>query len=240
MTLTDTFFRVGLAASLVVTGACSPTRSNPEPVANAPAPANAMAVAPAQAKGTVPTSVTNTGEFAENIYDAAQTRNWNLAAEKLKALDETVAQARTQASVQVKAEPELEPALAALTKAIASKNKQEAMHRSNQITSIAANLAEPFHPAVPADINRLDFYGRELEVWSAASNKGKLQSTVRDMRQAWSRVRPSVESHGGQTVAAKFDALVSRAELAKTTGAFKSVAKPILDEVDNLEKVFEK
>ncbi len=180
------------------------------------------------------------GEFAENIYDAAKAKNWNLAQEKLKALNDAVSQTRMQSSAQVQGAPNLDPALAALSKAIVSKNRQAAMHRSNEITSIAADLAEPFHPAVPADINRLDFYGRELEVWSAENNTGKLHSTVQDIRKTWDRVRPAVESHGGQTLAAKFDSLVVRAEAAKASAQFTNLATPILDEVDHLENVFKK
>ncbi len=226
----------GMAMLVVVN--CSPSHSPTEKADVAPV--TSATPPPAEPKSSVPASVTNMGEFAENIYDAAKAKNWNLAQEKLKALNDAVSQTRMQSSAQVQGAPNLDPALAALSKAIVSKNRQAAMHRSNEITSIAADLAEPFHPAVPADINRLDFYGRELEVWSAENNTGKLHSTVQDIRNTWDRVRPAVESHGGQTVAAKFDGLVARGEAAKTSAQFRSIATPILDEVDHLEKVFEK
>lgn len=218
----------GLAMIFVVS--CSP--SHPTTENAAVAPVTSATPPPAESKGSVPAAVTNMGELAENIYDAAKAKDWKLAQEKLKALK--------QLSGQVQGAPDLDPALAALSKAIVSKNRQAAMHRSNEITSMAADLAEPFRPAVPVDINRLDFYGRELEVWSAENNTGKLHSTVQDVRKTWNRVKPAVESHGGQTVAAKFDGLVARAEAAKTSAQFGSVATPILDEVDHLEKVFEK
>ncbi len=225
------------AGMAILVVSCSPSHSPTEKTDSAPV--TRTTPTPAEPKASVPASVTNMGEFAENIYDAAKAKNWNVAQEKLKALNDAIAQARTQSSVQVQA-ASLDPALAALSKAIGSKNRQAAMHRSNYITSIAADLADPFHPAVPADINRLDFYGRELQVWSAENNTGKLHSTVQDVRKTWDRVRPAVESHGGQSVAAKFDGLVVRAEKAKTSAQFRNVATPILDEVDHLEKVFEK
>ncbi len=188
--------------------------------------------------GTIPSSIVNTGEFAENIYDAVKARNWTLANEKLASLKTAAQQSRLQASKEKAAEARLDPAISALEKAIASKNRSKAMQRSNEITSIAADLATPFHPVVPTDVSRLDYYGRELEVWVAENNIAKLRSTVQELRKTWDRLRPAVESHGGQAVAAQFDSLVARAVAAQTPGEFEKVATPILDEVDKLEKVF--
>ncbi len=151
---------VTAGVAMLVVVSCSP--SHPTTENAAVAPVTSATPPKAESKGGVPAAVTNMGEFAENIYDAAKAKNWNLAQEKLKALNDAVAQARMQSSAHVQGTPNLDPALSALSKAIVSKNRQAAMHRSNEITSIAADLAEPFHPAVPADINRLDFYGREL------------------------------------------------------------------------------
>ncbi len=218
--------------------ACSPSRPAGEAALN-PAPAQSSS-APAKPTGAVPAAVANVGEFAENIFDAAKAKNWSLAQEKLNALTAAVSETRTQMAAKASLESKLEPTLSSVSQAIGKKNSHAAMRSSNELTYIAASLAEPFHPAVPVDINRLDFYGRELEIWSAENNLGKLQSTVREMRTTWDRIRPEVAAHGGQTAVDNFESLVGRAEAAKTSLAFKKVATPVLDEVDKLEKIFEK
>ena len=85
--------------------------------------------------------------------------------------------------------------------------------------------------------NKLDYYGRELEVWALANDVNKLQATAREMRQTWDALRPAVEAKSA-TEAKKFDALVAQVETAKTPAAYIRVATPVLDEVDNLEKLF--
>ena len=58
------------------------------------------------------------------------------------------------------------------------------------------------------------------------------------MRRTWNSLRPSNESHS-PAEKKKFDALVARVESARTPTDYERVATPVLDEVDNLEKLFE-
>jgi hypothetical protein len=57
------------------------------------------------------------------------------------------------------------------------------------------------------------------------------------MRQAWNSLRPTIEAHS-KTEAKKFEALVAQVESAKTPADYTRVATPVLNEVDNLEKLF--
>ncbi|MEP6945312.1 MAG: hypothetical protein ABJA02_05295, partial [Acidobacteriota bacterium] len=86
----------------------------------------------------------------------------------------------------------------------------------------------------------LDFYGRELEIWSMAKDEAKLKSTAQAIRQTWNDVKPKIEVKGGTKQAQNFEMLVAKTDAAKNVGDYAKAAKPILDEVDNLEKVFEK
>jgi hypothetical protein len=86
-------------------------------------------------------------------------------------------------------------------------------------------------------VTRLDYYGRELEVWAQAKDANKLEATAREMRREWDAVRPSIEAKSA-TEAKKFEALVAQVEGAKTPAAYARVATPVLNEVDNLEKLF--
>ena len=77
----------------------------------------------------------------------------------------------------------LSKSIAALEKAVGAKDRQVTMQEANQITLIAADLSEPFHPQVPVDIARLDYYGRELELWSAVKNEAKLKEGSRRLEE---------------------------------------------------------
>src|SRR3979409_1642457 len=100
-----------------------------------------------------------------------------------------------------------------------------------------ADMPAAYKLGVPVEVTKLDYYGRELEVWAQAQDANKLQATAREMRRTWNSLRPSVEAHKAAE-ARKFDALVAQVESAKTSADYARVATPVLNEVDNLEKLF--
>jgi hypothetical protein len=57
------------------------------------------------------------------------------------------------------------------------------------------------------------------------------------MRRTWDSLRPTISAKSA-TEAKKFEALVAQAESAKTPPDYTRVATLILNEVDNLEKLF--
>jgi len=111
------------------------------------------------------------------------------------------------------------------------------MREANQVTVNVADMTAAYKPSVPVEVTKLDYYGRELEVWAQAQDANKLQATAREMRRTWDSLRPSIETHSA-VEAKKFDALVARVESAKAPADYARVATPVLNEVDNLEKLF--
>jgi len=111
------------------------------------------------------------------------------------------------------------------------------MREANQVTLDVANMTTAYKLSVPVEVTKLYYYGRELEVWAQAQDANKLQATAREMRQTWDSLRPTIEAHS-IAEARKFDALVARVESAKTDADYAHVATLVLDEVDNLEKLF--
>jgi hypothetical protein len=57
------------------------------------------------------------------------------------------------------------------------------------------------------------------------------------MRREWDALRPRLNTRGGAQ-ARKFESLVAQVEAAKAPAEYARLAKSVLDEVDNLEKVF--
>jgi seryl-tRNA synthetase len=184
--------------------------------------------------------IAEVGELGENIYDLAKDKDWTAVAGKLTSLKKEAESLQSQVKEAKEAKDQLSKSIAALEKAVGAKDQQVTMQEANAVTLIAANLTEPFHPEVPVDITRLDYYGRELEIWSAVKNEAKLKEAADALQKTWDKVCPSVKQHGGTAEAKTFDGLMLKLKAAKSPGQYKSIATPILDEVDNLEKVFTK
>ena len=186
---------------------------------------------------SVPTSLSNAGEFGENVYDYAKANDWKNANVKVAALKDALKQVRTGVKNQSAAVDRLDKNVAALDRAVTAKDRQAAMREANQVTFEVADMTAAYKLSVPVEVTRLDYYGRELEVWTQAQDANKLQATAREMRRTWDSLRPTIETHSA-TEAKKFDALVVRVESAKTPADYARAATPVLNEVDNLEKLF--
>jgi hypothetical protein len=189
---------------------------------------------------SAPKSLADVGEFGENLYDEVKAGNWAKAAAKTQDLQKA---AKALAGELKGADAELrrlDGVVAALDRAVTAKDRLTALKQANQVTLIAADLNEPFKPQIPSTVTRLDVYGRELDMGAEAKDQAQIRAAVAGLRKNWDAVKAAVRAKGGTAEAQKFDALVAQAEAAKTTEDYAKVAKPILDEVDNLEKVFTK
>jgi len=187
----------------------------------------------------VPTSVSQVGEDGENIYEAAKASNWTQVTAKLTLLKNAAKKIDTESKISENPnEDQLDAAITALNKAVPAKNKLATMRAANQTTLLAANLSPQFNSPVPVQVTLLDYYGRQLEIGAAANNMNQLKETAKDMSRTWHAVRPVVESRGGAAQAQQFDHLVARVEAAKSSNEYGSLSTPVLNQVDNLEKVF--
>ncbi|MFI4999661.1 MAG: hypothetical protein ACHQK9_07255 [Reyranellales bacterium] len=192
----------------------------------------------------LPQSLVDVGEFGENIYDAAKAKDWTTAGGKLASLKEAAGRLKKDLAgadaEQRKNLDQLDIAIAAVAKAISAQERQTTMELANRVTLIAADLTEPFHPQPPVAVTRLDYLGRELEIWAATGDLKKLQSAADELVAVWEKVRPGIEAKGGTAEATAFGKLVGQLKQAKAAGEYGKLATPILDEVDNLEKVYKK
>jgi hypothetical protein len=185
----------------------------------------------------VPTSVVDSGEYAEDVFDYAKANDWNSADLKLEALREAAKKVRTDVNNQSAATDRLDDHVAALGLAVAVKDRPTAMREANNVTLDVASITTAYKLIVPVEVTRLDYYGRELEIWAEAKDADRLRETAREMRREWNAVRSSVEAHSAAE-ARKFEVLVAQVEGSQTAADSARLAKPVLDEVDNLEKLF--
>jgi hypothetical protein len=184
-----------------------------------------------------PPSLANAGEYGENVYDFAKANDWKNADVKLAALRDEVKKVRTDVKNKSAAVDHLGENVAALNQAVTTKDRQTAMREANQVTLDVADMTTAYKLSVPVEVTKLDYYGRELEVWAEAKDANKLDATTRQMRRTWDSLRPTIEAHS-KTEAKKFEGLVAQAESAKTPADYTRVATLQLNEVDNLEKFF--
>ncbi|WP_373530716.1 sporulation protein YpjB [Nostoc sp.] len=187
----------------------------------------------------LPTSLSQVGEYGESVYDMAKANDWTKATANINLLENALKSLHTEIKGENKPElAQLNSKIAALTQAVTTKNRISAMHKANQVTLIAANITKEFKPKVPVEVTLLDYYGRELEIWSATGNTSNLKTTASEMHRTWNAVRPSILARGGTAQVQKFDGLVASVEAAKSSKDSARFATSVLDEVDNLEKVF--
>jgi hypothetical protein len=185
-------------------------------------------------------TVTQMGELGEDIYDFANDNDWTRLYNRLDSLNKIVDSLRPEARENEDARVQLDHRITDLEEAAAARDPLGAMQAGNRITLIAADLSEQFHPQVPADVARLDYYGRELQIDSQEKDLTQLQETTNALLKTWNRLRPDVVKHGGTAQAQRFDALVQRLKEAKSSDQYSTLVMPILDEVDSLEKLFSK
>ncbi len=76
------------------------------------------------------------------------------------------------------------------------------------------------------------------EIWSAAKDETKLREIAKMIRQNWDAVKAKIEAKGSTKEVTAFESLVAKTDAAKISTDYAKLATPILDEVDNLEKVF--
>jgi hypothetical protein len=182
----------------------------------------------------VPKAVADVGTHGEDLYDHVKATDWTKANASLDSLD-VAAKGLSAAEAS-----QLASVLDSLHKAVAAHQRATALEAANQVTFVGAKLTEAYHPKMPADIVRLDYYGRELEIWATRKDMAKLAATSDALRKTWESVKGTVVSAGGGAAATTTDSLVTKLGAAKSAADYAKLATPILDVVDLLEKPFEK
>jgi hypothetical protein len=192
---------------------------------------------------SIPMVLDAIGAHGESAYDMVKAGDWRKAQADLDSLHTAAASLRTLGGAASEELDALDETLHALQHAVKSKDRATALIRANRVTYLAATMTGPLNPQVPVAIALLDYFGRELEIWAAAKNGGamdKLNETVDSIHRTWEVVRPAVLRRGGSAEARQFSQLIAQLNGARTQAGVGRLAALILDQVDNLERVFQK
>ncbi len=176
---------------------------------------------------------------AEEIYGLARSNRWR-AAERglgvLKRSEEALGTLQNEESAAL--QPRLRKTVADLGEAVAARRRADAMRLANKITLIEAAMAEPFRPRTPTNVGLLDYYGRELEIWSEARDMDRLSYTVLRMHLTWQTLIPKLGPQSDIKVIKKFADLLRHLDGAKEPEEYARLAAQVHEEVDALEKSF--
>lgn len=203
---------------------------------DAPGRAAAMASEARGAPEAVPLPIVAIGHHAENAYDMAKTANWALAQAAVDTLNSAFLS--LPAGTGEALIPEARRALDSLSRAVTARDQAAAAVWANWLTEFGARMSAAYAPPIPAAVTLLDYYGRELEIWSARRDVGRLEEVRATIDSIWKDLQPRVDQRGGAAESAGFARLVAHLGRARVPADFAALATPILDDVDKLEAVF--
>lgn len=176
---------------------------------------------------------------AEDIYDLAKANKWKSVERTVGALKkagQTLGTLPNEESAMLL--PRLSRTITGLEESIAARKRIDAMRLANKITLIEAAMAEPLKPRVPTNVGLLDFYGRELDMWSEARDMERLSYIVVRMHLAWQTLIPQFSTQNDLRFIKRFAEILKRLDLATTPEEYGRLAAQVRDEVDDLEKAF--
>jgi hypothetical protein len=191
-----------------------------------------------KAGAEVPVSLLAAEEYGENVYDYTKAKDWKQAHTAVQSLARAAKTMREEIPDQSATEDRLDAVIVTLREAVTARDRQRAMHDANQATWHVLQMTAAYEAPTPIEVGKLDYYGRELEVWSQVNDLGKLQTTTTAMRREWNALKARVSARSPGE-AAKFGGLVKQLEAAAIAADYARLATAILDEVDNVEKVFD-
>jgi hypothetical protein len=176
------------------------------------------------------------GEAAQ-IFDAARLSKWSDASAALQAMNESAAdlpailpKSDLTARLQIR--------FREVDDAVAARQRLQTMDFANGITLLAANLAEGYQTPLPYALMLLDFYGRELELGIAGSDRARLTRASADLKQTWSRFERDVLRRGAADEARRFTDIVAQLDGARAPADFVAPARAEVAAVDRLKKIF--
>ena len=175
---------------------------------------------------------------AEEIYGLAKANRWKGADRALSALKKSEdALGPLQNEETNSLQTRLRKSVADLGESVAARKRVDVMRLANKITLIEAAMAEPLKPRVPTNVGLLDYYGRELEIWSEAKDMDRLSYTVLRMHLTWQTLIPKLEPSDVKVIK-RFADILRRLDAAKAPEEYARLAAQVQDEVDLLEKSF--
>lgn len=180
-------------------------------------------------------------DTAQDIYDLAKVSKWKKIRKKLDDLK------KTERAIKLIRNDDndflslrLRAKIEDLEQAVSAKNRKDTIRFANNITLLEVAMIGEMKPRVPTNVMLLGYCGRELEILSEEKDSEKLSNLVIRMHLIWQNLIPQLVDKGATKEIKNFSEVMTRLERAKTPEEYSRLAKQVLDELDNVEKVFKK
>lgn len=178
------------------------------------------------------------GSAAEEIYGLVKGGRWKHADGKLEALkkgEQPLKGIQNEESSLLL--PRLVKTTTDLEEALGARNRMDSLRFANRLTFIEAVMAGSLESPMLTNMNLLDYFGRELEIWSEAKNLDRLSNLVVRMHLTWQSLMPQLITDGcGTKHVKKFSEIMKNLELAKTPEEYGRLAGRVSEEIDSLDK----
>lgn len=182
---------------------------------------------------------------AEDIIDDITKKDWVKAEAKVKILKNSIDElkpilrAKLVASILIN---NVVNAIATLEKEVANKNVYEAKVQANFITGNVSDLLDYFKPAMPTDLVRLDFLGRELTFNAEKNDWRYANANLERADEIWENLKTKLSSEFSKDIT-EFNQILDSLEQSiqkKDSAQTIKNANDMLDKVDALEEDFKK
>jgi len=194
--------------------------------------------------GVVPTPLQTIEGAAEDIIDLAPSGNWDKINADVTAIA-SAWQAYLPQAIQDGADQKTVDALSAaleqLKTAVAHQDAAAGMQSANAISAAVVDLFELYHPAVSADIGRLDVYGRQIILEAQAGNWEAAQNNLRAEQEVFARLKQSLSEHNGADIIRRYEASLEAQETglqSRDVAALIHAAQDALEIVDAMESLY--
>ena len=184
-----------------------------------------------------PSSLVEIGDAAAQLFDAARLSNWSDADVVVQTMNTLTDELPTTSSTPDLAN-RLLSRLAEVNTSVSARQQVQTMDFANGITRLVADLSSGYGMPVPYALVLLDYYGRELELGTAAGDPIRLARATADLQQTWNRFESTILQAGAIDEARRFTDSVAQLLLARVPADFVAPTRAELAAVDAMKKLF--
>ena len=194
--------------------------------------------------GIVPDSLATIEAQAEDIIDFVPGGDWSRVESDISAIEKAWSSYQPQAikdGASQSLQDGFSQALSKLKSSAGSQDKISTTQASNDLSAIVVELFDLYHPAIPADIGRLDVLERQIVLDVEKQNFSAAGQTLAKINSVWEQVKPSILAHNGQGVIEDFNSSLTIQDMTLKTQdgtALINEARNGLEIVDAMENLY--
>ncbi|HVI41328.1 MAG TPA: LysM domain-containing protein, partial [Anaerovoracaceae bacterium] len=177
---------------------------------------------------------------AEDMIDVIYAADWQKAIDMVNVIRTTMnalVPALQAAEVPNDVIFGINAAIRSLEQNIAQRKTFSAISQANRITQLIADALDYFNVIIPTDVNRLDYFGRQIIVNVEQNDWAEANQNYLRAKMVWERLKPQLEVRYSNDVA-QFDQILNDLHAAIDRKDYQQAinnANKMLDQVDILE-----